>query len=354
MPTYEEHIHSGLSKAYGKARYFPPLDINDLKMVLFSDHHRGQNDGADDFKPCKAIYHAAVTHYLENGFSLCLLGDVEELWECRPANTIRAYHDTLLLEQKFTLANRYDRLWGNHDDEWFYQSRVNKFLKSYISRPAQQATVPEGLRIPISNGGVKIGELLLVHGHQGTLESDRYAWLSRLAVRYLWRPFQRLTGIKSTTPSRDFKLRLKHELAMHAWASEQNRLLLITGHTHHPVFSSLSHEARLKNEIEKLKLQLVETVVPQRKIELEMAIDEKNSLLNKKLAEYNGIMLDIPADRKPCYFNTGCCSFSDGDITALEIEEGKIRLVRWPDDQGKAHPKILEKGDLIEIFGQCE
>jgi len=265
MPSYEEHINSGLQKAREKVKHFPALEIRDLKMVLFSDHHRGQNDGADDFKPCKAAYHAALAHYLETGFTLCLLGDVEELWECRPASTISAYHDTLLLEQQFALANRYYRLWGNHDDEWQYQSRVNKFLKSYIARPSEEAIVPEGLQFMVSDGGRKIGELLLVHGHQGTLESDRYAGLSRLAVRYLWRPFQRLTGIKSTTPSRDFKLRLRQELAMHAWASEQNRLLLITGHTHHPVFSSVSYEARLKREIELLKQKLSEEPAPRRK-----------------------------------------------------------------------------------------
>lgn len=354
MPTYEEHIHSGLQKAQKKAKSFIAFELGDLKMVLFSDHHRGQDDGADDFKPCKEVYHAALAHYLEKGFTLCLLGDVEELWECQPASTIRAYHDTLLLEQKFALANRYYRLWGNHDDEWRYKSRANKFLKPYISRPPEEASVPEGLLLTLSEGQKKIGELLLVHGHQGTLESDRYAWLSRLAVRYLWRPFQRLTGIKSTTPARDYKLRLKQELAMHAWASEQNRLLLITGHTHHPVFSSVSHEARLKNEIEQLKQQLTEDIIPQRKRELESAINKKSSLLKEKLAQYNGVMLDIPADRKPCYFNTGCCSFSDGDITGIEIENATIRLVRWPDDRGKPHPKILEQGDLIDILGLCE
>jgi hypothetical protein len=34
----------------------------------------------------------------------------------------------------------------------------------------------------------------------------------------------------------------------------------------------------------------------------------------------------------PCYFNTGCCSFPDGDITGIEIAGGEMRLVRWPGD----------------------
>jgi hypothetical protein len=31
----------------------------------------------------------------------------------------------------------------------------------------------------------------------------------------------------------------------------------------------------------------------------------------------------------PCYFNTGCCSFPDGDVTGLELADGELRLVRW-------------------------
>jgi hypothetical protein len=52
----------------------------------------------------------------------------------------------------------------------------------------------------------------------------------------------------------------------------------------------------------------------------------------------------------PCYFNTGCCSFADGDITGIEISAGEIRLVRWPDDEGQATPKVLESSKLKEIF----
>jgi hypothetical protein len=50
------------------------------------------------------------------------------------------------------------------------------------------------------------------------------------------------------------------------------------------------------------------------------------------------------------YFDTGCCSFPDGDVTGIEIAEGKIRLLRWRDDEGKALPKILVEDDLREIL----
>jgi hypothetical protein len=61
----------------------------------------------------------------------------------------------------------------------------------------------------------------------------------------------------------------------------------------------------------------------------------------------------------PCYFNTGCCSFPDGDVTGLEIADGEIRLVRWPGnireictadpgiDPGR---RILARDTLEDIF----
>jgi hypothetical protein len=61
----------------------------------------------------------------------------------------------------------------------------------------------------------------------------------------------------------------------------------------------------------------------------------------------------------PCYFNTGCCSFPDGDITGLEIADGEIRLVRWPGnlreikagDAGlESQKRILERENLDQVF----
>jgi hypothetical protein len=52
----------------------------------------------------------------------------------------------------------------------------------------------------------------------------------------------------------------------------------------------------------------------------------------------------------PCYFNTGCCSFGDGDVTGLEIADGQIRLVRWPNDEGEPEAKVLVEEDLRTVL----
>jgi len=53
---------------------------------------------------------------------------------------------------------------------------------------------------------------------------------------------------------------------------------------------------------------------------------------------------------KPTYFNTGCCCFSDGDITGIEIEDGEIRLIRWKKDDNAPQRDILEKTRLETLL----
>ncbi len=48
---------------------------------------------------------------------------------------------------------------------------------------------------------------------------------------------------------------------------------------------------------------------------------------------------------KPSYFNTGCCCFTDGDITGIEIEEGEIRLIKR-----KKEENTREKGPYLKNF----
>ena len=56
---------------------------------------------------------------------------------------------------------------------------------------------------------------------------------------------------------------------------------------------------------------------------------------------------------KPSYFNTGCCCFPDGDVTGLEIIDGEIRLVRWPDGAGKPiRNPDLAHAKLTDIFAE--
>jgi hypothetical protein len=100
---------------------------------------------------------------------------------------------------------------------------------------------------------------------------------------------------------------------MYEWSSEQKDTFLITGHTHQPVFESLTHFERIQRQ-------------------------NDSSL-------YHEI--------KPCYFNTGCCCYDDGDITGIEIANGTIKLVKWKNEASVAKRIELESAQLGTLVSRC-
>lgn len=307
MSTYNESVAKRLNQVHTTTSLQEGRELADLRLILFSDLHKGQRDTADDFQQCEKAYLAALEHYWQQGFELMLLGDVEELWECWPEQVIEAYRPVLESEQRFADApapSRYTRFVGNHDDQWYDTGQVEKHLGPYLGGHQ----VIEGLRLLVHEQGQLLGELFLVHGHQGTPDSDRFGRFSKRIVRYVWRPIQRALNIKSSTPSNDFELRQKHELAMYGYASSQEGMVLVAGHTHHPVWEGLSFE------------QAVEAAMETRGVRPQADAAWMEEQVAGAVA--------LPGN-KPSYFNTGCCSFSDRSITGIEIAGGEIRLVRW-------------------------
>ncbi len=352
---YEKDIEEGLDKAYakfkGNVREGIECDINTARIIIFSDQHRGERDKADDFNDCEQAYNAALGYYLESNYTLIVLGDVEELWECSPDKVIKKYAESLSLEANFHAPKRYIRIYGNHDDFWNNENSVNKHLRQIFKTPLN---VLSTARLLFKDGNNNLGEIFLAHGHQGTLDSDKYGKISRFFVRNLWRPFQNLTGIKTTTPARDYNLRDKHNIAMYHWAEKQNKLVLIAGHTHQPVFASKNYLGILNREIDLLREDLKNEIalkgprVDKLKEDIACKRAEIEFLKSKESGKPktdSGLSM-----KKPCYFNTGCCSFSDGDITGIEISNGKVKLVRWPDDQGNPKAKVLDEIELKDVF----
>jgi len=232
-PKYDEAIKKGLDAAFKRAdeRAFDPAAE---RIAIFSDHHKGVGDPADDFRRCEHAYAAALGYYLEAGYRLFVLGDAEELWEERPGPVLAHYAAVLKLEAEFVRGAGVERFYGNHDDHWASARQVSKLLKPVLG----DVKVREGLRLRVDRAAGRPVTLFFVHGHQGTADSDRWGWFSRLFVRYVWRPLQRKTGYSATTPARSFELRAKHDNAMYQWARTQPDLVLFAGHTHRPVFAT--------------------------------------------------------------------------------------------------------------------
>ena len=108
-----EKIHSELDRALSESLCVDET-IDSARWILFSDHHRGRKDGADDFKQCESTYLAALDYYYKGGHKLAMLGDVEEFWENPLWMVIKKYKDVLKFENKFHQEDRLYRIWGNH------------------------------------------------------------------------------------------------------------------------------------------------------------------------------------------------------------------------------------------------
>jgi hypothetical protein len=326
------------------------LDIRSARWVIFSDHHKGNRDGADDFRVCERAYNAALAYYDRLQYTLAVMGDVEELWEEWPATVLKAYAHTLALEGKFHQDGRYLRFWGNHDDDWSHPDLVEQLLRPALG--ASPLKVRESLILHVRDGEKELGRLFLVHGHQGTFDSERIAPLSKFALRYFWRPVQRIIKFSLNTPAKDFELRHTHDSAMYAWSESQPKVVLIAGHTHRPVFKSESQEEIVRKTLTEAEAKFARQP---KSPKMQQQIAELAAELEWILAQNQQSPKDIPIIefKKPSYFNTGCCAFLDGDVTGLELNEGEIRLVRWPDDEDFPKPKVLAKAKLEDVFAAC-
>ena len=316
------------------------------RMIILSDVHRGARNAADEFRVAERAYRAALAYYLRLGHTLTLLGDAEELWEERPLSVLTSYRETFDLEAEFHRRGRYRRIWGNHDDEWRYPERVAELLQPiYGGAPLH---VCEGLLLTVTEGGEALGRLFLVHGHHGDRKSDAWSPISRLVIRYLWRNYQRLTHARGNTPATNWDLRYKLNRAMYAWAERHAKVVLIAGHTHNPVFRSRSRVAQLELQLAALE-QEVGAAPGAAQVEAQAELLARLEWARTE-AEDAQRLSDGVAFAKPCYFNTGCCCYDDGDITGIELAEGEIRLVRWPDAAGAPRPAILDRASLRDVL----
>lgn len=331
----ENLIHKELDYTLSNESEREICDINDLKMIVFSDLHRGGGDGADDFLRCERIYNSVLDYYNSLEYRLMLLGDVEELWEADLKEVIKSHSDSLLKEKQYVDAGRYVRFYGNHDDELKSNTDLLRpFIGDY--RPIR------ALNITVTENDHELGQLFFTHGDQG----DHYGKLFRMALRYLWRGLQNWTKLSVYLPSRNADLSKKNDFELYSWSAKQSQpLALIAGHTHHGIFMSetkADHLKRIADEL--LKSEEDEDV----KVAMEKAIDTWRRTPDTAIDASKGVK--IPVNPEPTYFNTGCCAFLDGEITGLEIADGSISLVKWSGDSGMPRREVLRTTELRSLF----
>ncbi len=268
------YAHFRLTRAYENAKIVPFDDSS--KFILFSDCHRGDNSFADDFANNRNIYFHALKHYYNEGFDYCEIGDGDELWENINFESIfEAHKDVFGLIRLFHLNNRLHMLWGNHDMVYKDPEYVKKNLSSYFEPiDGTDKELFEGINY---HEGVVLKhsethqEIFLTHGHQADWWNYTFWRWSRFLVRVLWKPLQVWGIADPTSPAKNYKELIKIERRIKKWILQNNLLITIVGHTHRPRFPEPG---------------------------------------------------DIP------FFNDGSC-VHPRSITGIEIENGKISLIKW-------------------------
>lgn len=248
------------------------------RIVLISDCHRGVGNANDNFLKNQHLYFAALRYYYAKGFIYIELGDGEELWENRSLAAIQEIHsDVFGLLSHFQKEHRLYMLYGNHDhvmkNNREFPHHEGIVLK--ICHTAQRGVVRDG-RDSCDRGQSgsmesvpRCLELYLTHGHQADILNSTLWKLSRFLVRYLWKPLEQMGVLDPTSAAKNYRHRQRSEKRLSAWAVKKN-CYLVTGHTHRPMLG----------------------------------------------------------DAGTRYFNTGSC-VHPRCITCLEIEDGKISLVKW-------------------------
>ncbi len=292
-----------------------PLDIKD-KYAVFSDLHLGDGGKADNFTHNEETMRYALKYYKNNGYSIILLGDIEEFWQF-DIDMIRNRYDKKIykLLRGFP-TNSVHRVFGNHDIDWV---EFHDPIEKTDNKPAR---IPEAVMLD--------KDIFLIHGHQGDKLSDKKVWSSRYWVRVfkIIEPLARKFGYENYAATKS-QIPKDRERMYYTWAKD-NKMILICGHTHRAIFASRSYYEWLKKQVELKKSEKEQSTADSEKLK-KLSKDIKK--LKKKLRDERKRGRDINPietgkEPLPCYFNSGSGLYKKG-ITNIEIEKDKIRLIKW-------------------------
>ena len=321
------------------------------RYIIFSDLHMGNGSGSDDFERNALLFSAVLKqHYLPARYTLILNGDIEELQKFRIKKIRGRWGELYSLFSSFERAAGLVKIIGNHDAE--------------LALEKPNGAVHEAFCLEY-----KGKDILLFHGHQVSKYFQRYNKLSGWLLRYVVRPLR----IKSFSVSHDSRKQFIIERRVYDFARAK-KIISIIGHTHRPLFESLSKADSLKYRIEHALRRYARCGGEERKRiaeEVRYCKDELDSVYEKH-PEY-GLRSGL-YDREiivPSLFNSGCVIGKRG-ITGIEIADGRISLVHWFDKrrsikyfnydgleserlEGTDYYKMVLKEDFLEyVFARIE
>ena len=297
-----------------------PLRSGD-RFVVFSDLHMGDGGARDEFRPNGELMQTVLRdYYLARRYALVLNGDIEELQRASLPSVRSSWRGMYELFSSFGERTALFKIVGNHD-----------------ARLRTDGATAEGL-LDALRLEVRSGTIFLFHGHQATIFFERFDWMADFLVRYVAKTLRIANApVRYESPKRFVTERRVYEF------SARRGILSVIGHTHRPLFESLSKIDSLKFSIERLCREYplasplaraaIEKAIAACKAELKH-LQEKDPRNGGRDSLYNETICI------PCLFNSGCAIGKRG-VTAIEITAERISLVHWYDARRQAQARAV-------------
>jgi UDP-2,3-diacylglucosamine pyrophosphatase LpxH len=227
-----------ISEVFKSAEQIPFDDSS--RFVLMSDCHRGDGSNADNFSKNQNLYFSALTHYYKENYTYIEIGDGDELWEnSKLSEIIEVHSDVFWLLSKFFNEGRLYLIFGNHDMVKKYSKFVKNNMYKYFDEH-EKKYIPLFENIKLHEGlvlkhKVTDDKVFLLHGHQVDCFNYDFWRLARFLARYLWRPLNSLGINDPTRPAKNYEKKEKVERRLIEWVKKEKHML-IAGHTHRPMF----------------------------------------------------------------------------------------------------------------------
>jgi UDP-2,3-diacylglucosamine pyrophosphatase LpxH len=306
-----------LSTILGQA---PAIKISDQdRYIIFSDLHMGNGSSMDDFLKNHLLFiHSLTNYYLRRGFTLVLNGDIEELQKFNLKAVQSFWQPLYALFQEFNERKRLFKLLGNHDEQL-----------QFCKNPRFAFDLHEAIKLIY-----KKYTLFVFHGHQASFIFEKFNHIIRFFLKIFANPLH----IKNYSVAGDNKKKYRVEKRAYHFARSK-KIISIIGHTHRPLFESLSKVEALRKKIDELCREYAEKNSRQQKQARNIINKLKYELINTTSRKKNYLPSIYDSHLVvPCLFNSGCAIGKRG-ITGIEITGGEIALVHWFDK--KVNKKYL-------------
>jgi UDP-2,3-diacylglucosamine pyrophosphatase LpxH len=306
------------------------LPFRGRRFVIFSDFHMGNGGSRDDFrKNADPVFDILSRYYYPSGHHLILNGDIEELQKFQWEKIHSRWASHYRLFQAFNREGRFSRTVGNHD------------IQLHSARGVYPLPLHESLSIDTGNG-----EILIYHGHQFSELLMRFEKLCRYTLQYIAYPL----GIMNYSKSPTNRKKLKTEIRAYE-ASSKAGLISIIGHTHRPLFESLSKTDSLRYRLDFLiRSYRISDSFSRKTIEGEIRTTQRELSLVRQAKELHISKLYSAEELVPCLFNSGCAIGKRG-MTAIEIDNEKMELVYWYDSGRSSQYRNFYGYEQTEIPG---